>query len=360
MKRFQHLIHALLITLFIAVPVSASTKPLGLSTSLLPGPLADLQHHLALAILHSSWNAAIDVKDLATGFESGVNVNKSMPAASTIKIPVMVEVFRQMELGTTTLHQKIHVRESDKDYGSGDLCDAAGGTPVTVEYLLWAMITDSDNTATNMLIRLVGRTHINATMSQLGLRQTSLHDYIRTDSGTIRYALRTSPHDMIRLLEAMAHHTLIDRWSSEEMLAILTGQHHNSLLPEPLPQGTQIAHKTGTLHDTLNDVGIVYLADEPYAIAVLTTNLPNLETGRAFIRHVSLLAYDSFKHLQRWRVNKHLPAFVGRGTIVVSATEPQALAPDVAMWDSHPGNVAAPDEGKGKGAGIWHNATFVP
>ncbi len=85
------------------------------------------------------------------------------------------------------------------------------------------------------------------------------------------------------------------------MIAILRGQHHNGLIPEPLPAGTEIAHKTGTLHDTLNDVGIVFGpgGDDPYVIAVMTTDLPTLESGRRFIRGVSKMAYDGARQARR-------------------------------------------------------------
>jgi len=70
------------------------------------------------------------------------------------------------------------------------------------------------------------------------------------------------------------------------------GQHHNGLIPQPLPRGTTIAHKTGELHDTLNDVGVVYLNHEPYAIAVMATNLSTLDAGYHFIQGVSRIAYS--------------------------------------------------------------------
>src|ERR1700738_930979 len=98
---------------------------------------------------------------------------------------------------------------------------------------------------------------------------------------------------MMRLLGKMAKNELVDEWSSRAMIGILRGQKHNGLLPQPLPAGTAIAHKTGTLHDTLNDVGIVYLGGDPYVIAVMTTDLPTLDAGRRFIRGVSRLAYDA-------------------------------------------------------------------
>ena len=186
------------------------------------------------------------------------------------------------------------------------------------------MITESDNTATNMLIRLVGRVHINRTMSGLGLEQTRVADYIRSD-GDIR-SLRTSPLDMTRLLDAMAHDRLVDAWSSRSMIAILTGQHHNGLLPEPLPPGTQVAHKTGTLHDTLNDVGIVYLNNSPYIIAVLTTNLPTLDAGRRFIRGVSRVAYDAFAKFASWRETNALPD-LGEPAANSTLPDPNSIAP---------------------------------
>lgn len=249
---------------------------------------------------HAPGNVGIMVEDLATGYSSSVNAGVAMPAASTIKIPVMVEVFTCLEAGAFDLNRLVTLQAGDRDWGWGDLADARPGARYTVEKLLALMITESDNTATNMLIRLVGRGAINAEMAALGLRQTRLGDYIRSD-GPIRYELRSSARDMVTLLTSMARLQLVDEWSSREMIGILTGQHHNGLLPASLPPGTPIAHKTGELHDTLNDVGIVYLSDEPYAIAVMATNLPTLDAGYRFIHGVSRLAYDELSRFISWR-----------------------------------------------------------
>jgi beta-lactamase class A len=277
---------------------------------------------------HAPGHVAISVEDLNTGLSTSVNGNAQMPAASTIKIPVMVEVFRQLSIGNFDLNRKVTLTEGDRDWGWGDLADAAHGSRYTVSRLLTLMIDDSDNTATNMLIRLVGRTHVNETMEELGLTQTRLHDYIRSD-GPIRYALRSSPNDMLHLLDAMARHTLVDEWSSREMIDILSDQTHNGLLPEPLPAGTEIAHKTGTLHDTLDDVGIVFLNQEPYVIAVMATNLPTLDAGYRFIRGVSRVAYDAFTRFADWRQTNEstLPT--------IAPPDPQDVTPetpDQQMW----------------------------
>jgi beta-lactamase class A len=265
-----------------------------------PGPLGALQSKLSSMSQHAPGNVGIMVEDLATGYSSSVNAAVAMPAASTIKIPVMVEVFKRLEAGDFDLNRQVTLSEGDRDWGWGDLADAPAGSRYTVERLLELMITESDNTATNMLIRLVGRSAINREMLALGLRQTSLGDYIRSD-GPIRYELRSSARDMVMLLSSMARLQLIDEWSSREMIGILTGQHHNGLIPAVLPAGTTIAHKTGELHDTLDDVGIVYLSAEPYAIAVMATNLPTLDAGYRFIHGVSRVAYDELSRFVAWR-----------------------------------------------------------
>ena len=303
------------------------------ASAALPAPLADLQMRLAIATQHAPGRVAVAIEDLATGAISGINPNASMPAASTIKIPVMVEVFRQMSEGRVDLGQVVHLTARDRDWGWGSLCDAPLGTGYSVQTLLWRMITDSDNTATNMLIRLVGRQHINATMSDLGLLHTRVADYIRSD-GDIR-SLRSSAGDMLHLLDAMARDELVDPWSSRQMIAIMEGQRHNTLLPVPLPKELKIAHKTGSLHDTLNDVGIVESEREPYVIAVMTTGLPTLDTGRRFIRGVSWLAYQAMERFADWRAENGLAP-------VEQLTHPTLSSPDLQRWLSPSQEPAAP------------------
>src|SRR5579875_264062 len=246
----------LFVSLLCVLPVEACAQ-------LIPGPLADLQLQLAAASAHAPGHVALEIKDLTTGAMSAINPNANMPAASTIKIPIMVEVFRQISLGKFDLNRRVTLMASDRDWGWGDLANARVGSRYSVSQLLTLMITESDNTAANMLIRLVGRWNINHTMAALGLTNTRLGDYIRSE-GDIR-SLRTSPADMVTLLESMARDQLIDPWSSREMIAL----------------------KTGTLHDTLNDVGIVFLRSTPYIIAVLTTHLADLDAGARFIQNVS-------------------------------------------------------------------------
>ena len=323
------------IVVSLAVPFAVGL-PAGAAN--VPGPLADFQAQLAAFSLRAPGHVGIAVQDVATGVTTGINAGAEMPAASTIKIPVMVEVFRQLAAGKFDLNTRVTLRRSDKDWGSGDLAGGRAGSSYPVSRLLALMIDVSDNTATNMLIRLVGRPHINQEMEDLGLTHTRLTDFIRSEGPRIRWALRSSPADMTHLLRAMAQKQLVDEWSSREMIRILTGQEHNSLLPEPLPDGTRIAHKTGTLHDTLNDVGIVYEGEDPYVIAVMTTDLPTLSSGRRFIRGVSRLAYDALGKFATWRgTNDFNPDAESERAAPTDAAPPTA---DQQMWT--PQNVPAP------------------
>ena len=287
-----------LLALLAAVAIAGSS-PKPANALPLPAPLADLQATLTRAAQRAPGRVAMEVKDLRTGFSSSINANRVMPAASTIKVPVMVEVFRQMQQGNFDLNHRVTLMPHDRDWGSGIIADAPIGSTFPVSELLTQMIAVSDNTAANMLIRLVGRSHINSTMRSLGLRHTRLTDYIRTAGWSIRNTLSTSPADMVRLLTDMAQKQLVDEWSSQSMIDILERQEINSLIPQPLPQ-IPIAHKTGSLADTLNDVGIVYASNGTYVIAVMTTQLPTLSAGRRFIRHVSSMAYAHLQRFGQW------------------------------------------------------------
>ena len=304
----------------------------------LPTPLVQLQATLASVGEHAPAKVAVEIRDLSTGYTSGYNMNAVMPAASTIKIPIMVEVFRQMEAGKFDLNRRVELYASDRDWGSGDIASSPVGATFPVSTLLTQMITVSDNTAANMLIRLVGRSEINSTMRELGLHHTDLTDYIRTEEWSVRTSLRTTPSDMVSLLSDMARNKLIDEWSSKQMIAILEHQEINTLLPVPLPD-IPIAHKTGSFNDTLNDVGIVY-ADSPYVIAVLTTDLPSLPVGRSIIHRISKVAYTHIESLAKWREANGIDAIQDAAQATPAPeTAPDAGADDqsdVPMWGSTP------------------------
>ncbi|MHB8153260.1 MAG: serine hydrolase [Vulcanimicrobiaceae bacterium] len=291
-----------------------------------PGPLMRLHAKLARLARNTPGRVAFDIEDLTTGYTTGYQAGETMPAASTIKVPVMVEVFKQMEAGDFDFNTMMTLYAHDRDYGWGQLAYAPLGSRYSVRTLLGKMIDESDNTAANMLIRLVGRNTINATMRELGFDHTVLRTAIRTQSRSVRRMLQSSPADMTRLLALMAQGKLIDPWASAEMISILEGQQLNTLLPEPLPQGLVIAHKTGSLDHTLDDVGIVYAQGAPYVVSVMTTDLPSLSQGRRFIRDLSLATYDDLEAFARWRQRAGIHLRFDRNV------PSPGLSPDLAQW----------------------------
>ncbi|HKE36250.1 MAG TPA: serine hydrolase [Candidatus Baltobacteraceae bacterium] len=306
-----------------------------------PVPLTVLARDVRSLAAHIPAPTALEVFDLSTGFHAGFNATQSMPAASTIKIPVMVEVFRQLQKGKYNLDRRVTLLARDKDWGSGELCDAPVGTTYSITDLLEKMIDISDNTATNMLIRLVGRKNINVSMRELGLTRTSLSQDIRTSDWSVRSALRTSPHDLVHLLELMARRQLVDEWSSNEMISILEEDQINTLLPQPLPDDIEIAHKTGSFFDTLNDAGIVYADNAPYVIAVMTTALPSQNIGRSFIHSLSRLVYSDELSFARWRQS------TGFATAYGLRVAPTGMTPDLRYWSTG----STLDVGSGGGGG---------
>jgi len=314
--------------LFAAVAFSLAAASVAPAFAYLPPPMARLNTEVRTLARRVPAAIALDVLDLNTGYTAGFNAARSMPAASTIKLPVMVEVFSQLEAGRFDLQRRVMLLASDKDYGSGELCDAPVGTTYPVSVLLEKMIDISDNTATNMLIRLVGRSSINSGMYGLGLAHTHLAGDVRTEGWSIRRTLRTSPSDLVHLLALMAKGELVDEWSSNEMIAILEADQYNTLIPAPLPNDVAIAHKTGSLYDTLNDAGIVFAADAPYVIAVMTTALPSQDLGRSFIHSVSRVTYADELRLARWRA--------------ANGTAPLGDSPDAGYWNQAASSPVAP------------------
>jgi beta-lactamase class A len=218
---------------------------------------------------------AIAAKHLATGEEVLVDPDRTFPTASAFKVPVMVEVFRQAEAGRFRLTDRIPVRSSDIVKGSGVLRDLAPELAPTVHDLATLMIIVSDNTATNMLIDLVGGVEsINQTMRDLGLTSIAVHNKIDFDliGNDNRRLAEASPRDLMRLCELMAIGELVSADASEGMLGIMRQQHYVNQFPRYLnynpygpelnePQKIWIANKTGGLPGMRSDTGVVGLSD---------------------------------------------------------------------------------------------------
>lgn len=205
-------------------------------------------------------------KNLITGETLGFQENIPLEAASVIKIPVLVEAFSRIEVGTLDKNGMISIKKEDKLPSCGALSYMHDGLMVTFEDLYTLMIILSDNTATNLLIKYLGVEQINSTLGKLGLKNTKINrllfDSKQSALGVQNYI---SAYDIGSLFEKMYFGELISPESSFEMLRILKNQRLNGKIPFHIHGKMEVAHKTGEDDGITHDVGIVY-APQPFVV----------------------------------------------------------------------------------------------
>ena len=225
-------------------------------------------------------HAAIYYAPLEGGCALMYAESEPMMAASVIKIPIMVEAFRQFEAGMCSPEDTHVLREEEKKPSCGALNRMHAGLVVTLRDLVDLMIVLSDNTATNILIDILGIENVNKTMCGLGLKQTVLRRKLFDPEAKARGLENTvGARDMGILLEKMYRGELVSEAASREMLDILRNQKLNGKMPFYLkPQGIACAHKTGEDDGITHDVGIVY-SRKPFVLCMLSneTEVPAFE-----------------------------------------------------------------------------------
>jgi beta-lactamase class A len=228
-------------------------------------------------------------------------------AASTMKVPVMIELFRLADAGRLRLDQPILlvnrfgsiVDGSPYSLDPGDDSDSAMyrrvGARVPVAELIEHMITRSSNLATNALIPLAGGgASITATMRALGAGAIEVRRGVEDDKAYQRGLNNTTTaRDLASIMRALARDEAASPASCARMREILFRQEFNDRIPAGLPPGTRVAHKTGEITGIFHDAAIVYPADgEPYVLVLLTRGLRDEQSARALMADVSRLVYD--------------------------------------------------------------------
>lgn len=212
----------------------------------------------------------VAVIDLTSGRTLTLNGDLVTAQASLIKVPVLAAAFQKIESGALSLDQKVELTEKDKAGGSGTLDARLGTQPVAlaVEELLTLMIRDSDNTATNKVIALVGMDNVNQLMAQLGLRATRLRRVMMDGAAAKRNEENTStPMEMARLFEFIYRERLISRNASRRMIEILKLVQAD--FRAALPRGVVSASKPGGVPGVRTEAGIVFLEGRPYILSVM-------------------------------------------------------------------------------------------
>jgi serine-type D-Ala-D-Ala carboxypeptidase (penicillin-binding protein 5/6) len=221
---------------------------------------------------------AVIVKHLTTGVQFTHRPEAVMPTASLIKFPVLIELYRQADIGAVNLDTPIPLRESDKVPGSGILTDHFQiGTQISLETAAHLMITYSDNTATNLVLDQIGLTNVARTMQEWGYPETQIHAKVfRRDTSiqperSQRYGLgSTTASDMLALLEKLHARKLISAQASEKILGHLAACDDKSKLVRSLPKTVQSFHKTGAVSDCRTDAGLFLTPSGPIVMIVLT------------------------------------------------------------------------------------------
>ena len=304
-----------------------------------PPPLERLRLQIEQALPAARGDIGVFLKHLETGAEVGIRADEPFPLASAYKLPILVEVYAQQRAGKVSFDEMYALKPADQHIGSGDISvnfDLPGVT-MNLRNVANLMMMVSDNSATDILLTRVGAANVTARMRTLGLNgirvdrttQALILDYGGHDTARLqalsakelrplirrgpedesarvardeRYATdprdQASPRDMTRLLELLWRGQVVDAAASAEILELMkrcrTG---NGRIKGLLPRDAIVAHKTGSVGGTIDDVGIMYLPHNAghVAISVLSKRTrADSEDVERVIAEVARYAYDYF------------------------------------------------------------------
>jgi beta-lactamase class A len=233
------------------------------------------------------------------------NPDESFHAASTMKIPVMIELFHQVREGKLRLSDSLTIRNEfhsivdasvykldPADDSETDLYKAEGQTR-TLSQVCDLMITLSSNLATNLLIEELGVDNIRVSVHTLGADGMNVLRGVE-DGKAYEKGLNntTTARGLAVLLTAIAEGKAVDPESSRQMLEILSRQHFNEGIPSGLPPGTKVAHKTGEITKIHHDAAIVY-APRPFVLVILVRGLADEKDSSALMRDITGALYQA-------------------------------------------------------------------
>ena len=216
-------------------------------------------------------------KNLDTGKEYSLRGDEQTRTASTIKLAIMAEAFRQVAEGKLRWDEPIELTKEKKQGGSGILFEFSDGTKIDLKTAVRLMIVVSDNTATNLVLDKVGTDNVNNFMDSLGLTDLKVMRKIGGGLESKAYADpqnrlfglgRCSPHQMVRLVEMMERGELVSKEASAEMIGIMKNQQLKDGIGRGEPDTIPVASKSGALDRFRADVGIVYTRRGRIAMAI--------------------------------------------------------------------------------------------
>lgn len=288
-----------LITLVILITMATLTNyATGQNTKSLP----DLRKNISQLISKTEGSFGVAFKNLENGDTLFINKHEYFHAASTMKTPVMLEVFRQIEKKKFKLSDSILVKNEFKSIldnsifslslgdDSDDILYKKLGQKVVLHDLIYDMITVSSNLATNILIDLVDAKNVMKNLQNLGIKENlvlrGVEDKKAFEAGLNN---RTTPFGLLQVFE----HIATNQMKNKVMMDILFAQKFNEIIPAKLPKNTKVAHKTGSITGVQHDSGIVFLPDgRKYILILLSKNLKNTEEGVKTLSEISKVIFE--------------------------------------------------------------------
>jgi len=249
-----------LLLLLCSLGISAQTRSV-------PKPARSLDDKIKQALDGFAGKAIIYAKNLDTGREYSLRADEHVRTASTIKLPIMAEAYRQVAAGKVAWTDELILTKAKKVSGSGVLFEFSDDTKIDLRTAVNLMIVVSDNTATNLVLDRIGADSVNEFMDALGLTATRSMRKV-FGAGDSRAGLepqnkvfglgRSSARDMVRLLEKLERGEVVSKEASAEMIAILKRQQYKDGIGRAVPDFISVASKSGALDRLRSDVGIIY------------------------------------------------------------------------------------------------------
>ena len=249
---------------------------------------------------------AVAYYDLGTGKELLINPDESFHAASTMKVPVMMEIFGQAAAGKLSLDQRIPIKNDftsivdgshyslSPDSDSDHTLYTRVGQTASIRELIHLMITVSSNLATNILIERVTPERVMDLMHEIGANKIRVLRGVE-DGKAFQKGLNntTTARDLMTILRRIAERRAVSGKASDEMIKIMLDQKFNEGIPAGLPQEAKVSHKTGSITRVNHDAAIVYLPGrKPYVLVVLERGIEDEKIAHKLIADISRVVYE--------------------------------------------------------------------
>lgn len=267
-----------------------------------------LENKISNLIKSHKGTFAVALKSLDDGNTILINENEIFHAASTMKTPVMIELFKKKYNGEVSFEDSLQIKNEFKSIVDGSKFALSSfddsdeiiykklGKYISIRELVSAMITKSSNFSTNLLIDYINVKNVNKTMRDMGAENINVlrgvGDLKAFDKGLNN---TTSAKDLLVIYEKLAMGSFINPSISNEMVEILKNQVYKDIIPKYLPDNIEVAHKTGWISGVRHDSGIVFLENgKKYVLILLSKNLDDDIEGAEFLAKISL---EIFNHL---------------------------------------------------------------